>query len=494
MFTPTLPSCDSWANHDCRAVLKRKCPLSFLGMLLLSQWSAHIEPVEAQTFRAIYSFPGTYPWSDPYYGSFDTNLTGAGPRCTLFLSQNFLYGTAEIGGTSGTGTIFKLDTDGSGFTNLHNFAEAVDIEPRNSDGAWPIAGLTLSGDTLYGAAFQGGAHTTGTIFSLATNGDSFRTLYSFSTINPGFVNADGAQPAAELTVSGNVVYGSTYFGGPAGVGTLFNLNTDGSGFDSWSTVGGGIATLVLSNHVLYGPTPGGGSSNNGTVFRLNPDWTGSTTLYSFSGGSDGAVPRAGLLLFDNVLYGTTTAGGNGGLGTVFKLNIDGTGFATLHSFADEEGTPNRGTLVLLGHNLFGITAIFPQRGVLYSLSTNGTGFTILHTFSGPGDINGSNPLGGLAASGYTLYGTTSIGGSAGTGTIFSLSLQPQLSVFPSGQNVVVTWPTSYVGVDYGGFVLESTTNLSGAWATPLPAPVVVNGQYTVTNPIAGSQQFFRLSQ
>jgi hypothetical protein len=32
------------------------------------------------------------------------------------------------------------------------------------------------------------------------------------------------------------------------------------------------------------------------------------------------------------------------------------------------------------------------------------------------------------------------------------------------------------------------------WTTNSPAPVVVNGQNTVTNPISGAQQFFRLSQ
>jgi uncharacterized repeat protein (TIGR03803 family) len=110
------------------------------------------------------------------------------------------------------------------------------------------------------------------------------------------------------------------------------------------------------------------------------------------------------------------------------------------------------------------------------------------------NLTGAGPWCTLFLPQNVLYGTTSIGGTSGTGTIFSLSLQPQLTILPSGQNVVVTWPTSYVGIDYSGFVLESTTNLSGAWTTTLPAPVVVNAQYTVTNPIAGSEQFFRLSQ
>jgi uncharacterized repeat protein (TIGR03803 family) len=218
-----------------------------------------------------------------------------------------------------------------------------------------------------------------------------------------------------------------------------------------------------------------------------------TTLYSFTGGTDGTQPMAGLLLSGNVLYGTTSSGGASGQGTVFKLNIDGTGFATLHSFANTEGTPNRGTLVLLGNNLFGMASYFPQGGTVFSLNTNGTGFTVLHSFTGGSD--GGQPFGGLTASGSALYGTTGTGGSANLGTIFSLSLLPQLVIVPSGQNVILSWPTNYAGLDYGGFTPQSTTNLSSpVWTSNLPAPVVVNGQNTVTNPVSGMQQYFRLSQ
>ena len=74
--------------------------------------------------------------------------------------------------------------------------------------------------------------------------------------------------------------------------------------------------------------------------------------------------------------------------------------------------------------------------------------------------------------------------------IFSISLPPQLTITPATANVVLSWPTNFTG-----FTLQSTTNLaSTVWSTNLPAPAVVNGQYTVTNPISGTQQFFRLSQ
>jgi len=99
---------------------------------------------------------------------------------------------------------------------------------------------------------------------------------------------------------------------------------------------------------------------------------------------------------------------------------------------------------------------------------------------------------GLILSGNTLYGTASGGGAWGGGTVFSLSLPlPQLAIIQSGTNVVLSWLANFTG-----FTVQSTTNLvsPAVWTPVAPAPVVVNGQNTVTNPISGTQQFYRLSQ
>lgn len=151
----------------------------------------------------------------------------------------------------------------------------------------------------------------------------------------------------------------------------------------------------------------------------------------------------------STLYGTTVFGGSSGNGTLFALNTDGTGFTTLHSFA---GRPNLST----------------------GLISSGAG---------------------LFLSGNTLYGTTFSGGTYGDGTVFSFSFPPKLTLIPFETNVILSWPINYVGFDYTGFTLQSTTNLgSPVWTPESLTPVVVNGQNTVTNPIPSIQQFFRLSQ
>src|SRR5439155_14845310 len=113
-------------------------------------------------------------------------------------------------------------------------------------------------------------------------------------------------------------------------------------------------------------------------------------------------------------------------------------------------------------------------------------------FSGGRD--GATPVANLILSGNTLYGTTYGGGDLGDGTVFSISLPvtpPQLTISPSGADIILTWPTNAAG-----FTLQSTTNLvsPALWTTNSPVPVVVNGQNAVTNPISGTQQFYRLSQ
>jgi len=110
----------------------------------------------AQTFTNLYSFTATSGVS-PF-----TNGDGAGPNAGVILSGTTLYGTAQGGGSSGNGTLFRINTDGKGFTNLHDFSVV-------NDGATPSAGLILSNNTLYGTALRGGSSGNGTVFKVNHN-------------------------------------------------------------------------------------------------------------------------------------------------------------------------------------------------------------------------------------------------------------------------------------------------------------------------------------
>jgi len=474
--------------------------------------------VIAQTFTTLHSF-SALSGSSPY-----TNSDGASPDATLILSGNTLYGTAPYGGSFGKGTVFAVNIDGTGFTILHTFTATSGFPSfTNSDGATPLGGLILSGNTLYGTAVFGGSSDNGTVFKVNTDGTAFSTLHRFTS------GSDGAHPIAGLVLSGNTLYGTAGYGGHSDNGTVFKVNTDGTGFtnlhsftalipyytNSFETVfhtncdgafpqGG----LILSGDTLYGTANEGGSSGGGTVFAINADGTGFTTLHSFSGStstnSDGANPVAGLILSGNTLYGTTP-------GTVFALNTGGTGFTNLYSFTaggfnssgiytNCDGASPQASLILSGNTLYGTAERGGSSGsgTVFAVNTAGTGFTNLHTFMAINITNsgGAYPYGGLVLSGNTLYGTAFRGGSSGAGTVFSLSFAPQLTITPSGANVILMWLTNAAGFDYTGLTLQSTTNLVSPelWTTVSPGPVIIGGKNTVTNLVSGTQQFFRLSQ
>jgi len=479
--------------------------------------------VTAQTFTNLHTFTGV---SD-----------GDGPLGGLVLSGNTLYGTAAYGGGASVGTVFRVNTDGTGFTNLHSFTAAPGPLYTNSDGFRPFAGLILSGNTLYGAATRGGAGGAGTLFKLNTDGTGFTILYSFTAASgtyPDVTNSDGAYPAVDLVLSGNTLFGAAAGGGTNSFGTLFKVNTNGAGFSVLHTFtvpdpGTGANSdgaypecgLILSGNTLYGATTWGGAGSGGTVFKVDTNGSGFVTLHAFTAvtinpdftqtNSDGSEPSPGLILSGNTLYGTAYYGGSSGNGTVFKLNTDGTGFTNLHSFTalsaanpytNSDGAFPEAGLILSGNTLYGAADQGGAGGVgtLFKLNTDGTGFTNLYSFTAtsgtyPYEINsdGAYPATALVLSGNTLYGTTYTGGSSGRGTVFSLSLgavsAPQLSVIRSAAAIILTWPTNATG-----FTLQSTTNLGSpaAWITNSPAPVVVNGQNTVTNATSGTRKFYRL--
>ena len=134
------------------------------------------------------------------------------------LSGSTLYGTALLGGTNRTGTVFAVNTDGTGFRTLHIFTATNAPRHTNSDGAAPYAGLILSGNTLYGAACAGGSSGKGTVFAVNTDGTGFTTLHSFTG------GRDGATPYAGLMLSGNTFYGRRIMAALTAMVTVFSLS------------------------------------------------------------------------------------------------------------------------------------------------------------------------------------------------------------------------------------------------------------------------------
>ena len=238
---------------------------------------------------------------------------GAYPQGSLVQGgDGWFYGTTFSGGSNAYGTVIKISTNGA-LTLLHSFDFA--------NGAYPRASLAVGQDgAFYGTASGGGTYNVGSVFRIAPNG-AFTNLHSF-------LSTDGANPYAGLTLgSDGYFYGTTYQGGTGGGnGTVFRIATNGALTSLHSFTGGNDgafpdAVLALgSDGNLYGTTSGGGTNyGSGTIFRMTTAGV-LTTLYTFTGGNDGASPGAGLVMGgDGSFYGTTSLGGPNQYGTVFRL-------------------------------------------------------------------------------------------------------------------------------------------------------------------------------
>jgi uncharacterized repeat protein (TIGR03803 family) len=410
------------------------------------------------------------------------------------------YGGAGYTGanSTGTGTVFRITHPGT-LTNLYRFG-------GGDDGAWPQAGLAPGSDgNFYGSTAYQGANGWGTVFRVAPSG-------LFSTVT-ALDSSSGAAQSVLVAGMDGTLYTMGVFCNTSGLGTVLSVTPGGAvsvlwSFDGASGFTGWYAdTLVQgADGNFYGATQLGGpeftgifgNGGQGTAFVMTPDGT-LTTLVSFDG-TNGYAPTALVQAADGDLYGVTGQGGpgfrgsGGGYGTIFKLSTNGT-LTTLALFNRTNGSTPTSLIQASDGNFYGTTydgGTSGGYGTVFKMTADGT-LTSLLSFN---RTNGANPYYAplLQDSDGSFYGTTYSGGASNRGTIFRLTLTPlapQLSIIPAAGNVILSWPTNAIG-----FTLQSATNLgpSAIWTTNFPAPVVVNGQNAVTNPISGTQQFFRLSK
>jgi uncharacterized repeat protein (TIGR03803 family) len=434
------------------------------------------------------------------------------------LSDGAFYAVASTGGANNSGAILTFKKGDPQPTPIFSFSAASGPQsgptaPTNSDGVGPEGGLVLANDGfLYGTTSTGGQFGSGAIFRVSTAG-VLTTLHTFSATDANGLNTDGSTARAKLVQAndGNL-YGTTVFGGPSAEGVIFRISpsgvfsivfafpaVDANGFNVSGTQPS--APLILaSDGNLYGVAERGGANGLGTVFAVTPAGQFSL-LHTFSAGPtatnfDGGLPAASLMQArDGNLYGTTSAFGDQGFGTIFRITLQGV-FTTMYSFNDNVMGANpfdsanpAGPLVegpdgtLYGTAAQGGGAGF---GTVFTLSPSGT-YSLAYSFGAiPG--TGGNPSGGLifGADG-NLYGITLgqafpdfFSGLASTAFVLASTSAPSLV------NLSVSPASAFIGDDFT-LSWSSPTSIECAFFTQQEiGPVAPSGTITVSVGVAGT--------
>ena len=373
------------------------------------------EPAQSQTYKVIHNFTyfgGATPYAGPVFDRFGN-----------------LWGTANTGGSYGSGGVYKLSRRGSSW----KYSLEYSLKGQ-SDGAGPAFG-TLAigpGGALFGTT-EGGGYL-GTSFVICPGTDC---TWKESVVHSFGHGTDGNEPIGGVAfdAAGNF-YGTTLLGGAYANGTVWQASRSGKGWitrviysfgtdatDAFNAVAG-VTVDVQGN--LYGTTSFGGAFGVGAIYKLTPSASGWTEsiLYSFQGLDDGQNPVGGLILDQaGNLYGTTFDGGVNGGGTVYELSPSGT-FTTLYSFTGGYGGPyNKLTLDAQG-NLYGFTNAEGTYGYgsVFKLTPGNSGWTLTDLYDFTNGTDGGSPYGSLAVDkDRNVFGTAVTGGANNQGVLFEIT-------------------------------------------------------------------------
>lgn len=382
-------------SRNLNAVLKTAASSMFLLALL----TLNVTQAQAQTETVLHRFTG--------------GADGAHPRAGLVLDAlGNLYGTTDLGGAYGLGTVFQIAPAGK-LRVLYAFQ-------GGSDGQQPRSTLVRDAEgDLFGTTAFGGAFGEGTVFEITRTGKK-KLLHAFMG------GADGAEPGGMIRDGQGNLFGTTIGG------TVFEIAANGTektvylfqGIPDGAAPFGDLIEDGKGN--FYGTTFYGGVYGNGTVFELDHNGQ-EKVIYSFQGFSngrkDGVEPFGGVVRRNGKLFGTTWVGGPSDVGTVFEIAPDGTekllqtfqigtggSYPTASLIVDESGNL-QGTTYFGGTNGFGTVFEITPDGVL----------TTLYNFQG--NTDGAGPQSKLVRDKQgNLYGTTYAGGPTDNGTVYKLVL------------------------------------------------------------------------
>jgi uncharacterized repeat protein (TIGR03803 family) len=472
---------------------------------------------------------------------------GAMPVASLVQSSNGLfYGTTQLGGSNGAGTVFSMTANGT-ITSIYSFAASNDSVgpftslaqdaagnfygassnnavldagnifemtpdgqlatlysfPAGIHGNWPAGALTPGLDgNFYGMTTNGGAYGSGGVFRITPAG-LVTNLYSFTGLEDGFSPAGQLALGTDGNFYGVTAFENIVYQGITNLfyGTVFKI-TSGGALTTLYKLDGAVnftdgvepdAGLVqASDGNFYGTTYKGYyinlngtiyDSSHGTVFRVTPDGD-FTTLTAFNNFDDGAFPESVLVEGpDGSLYGTTTSGGPGGQGTIYRIS-----FASAPQILAQ---PVNQTNVVGSSVTFNVT-VFGAPQLSYQWQQNGVNLNDVGNITGSGArILTLNNITSASAGTYSVLVSNALGSVASSGALLTVEVPPSFqSAAQTGGTFTFTWSATPGQV----YQVQATTNLtSGNWTNLGGAVTAATSTLSASNAISSTgQKFYRV--
>ena len=347
---------------------------------------------------------------------------GVQPQAALVAdSAGDLFGTTGSGGTNGCGTVFEIAAGTNVVTTLVNFDWNAQETPDS-----PL--LVDSAGNLFGTTIDGGSNYAGTLFEVAAGTHSLTTLVNF--------NSYGEPEGSLVEDSAGDIFGTDYSGPFETYGAVFEVaaGTHALSFPyRFTQMSSGAypesGLMADSAGDIFGTTSAGGTYGDGTVFEIAAGTHAFTTLANFNS-TDGASP--GVIVLDGAgdIFGVTSAGGSSNDGTVFEIAAGTQVLTTLANFNGNNGKTPEGLAEDSAGDLVGTTSAGGGSGdgTVFEIAAGTKALTTLFNFNGK---NGNNPMAGLLTDGRgDLFGTTYSGGAtpSGNGTVFEISGSAQITV------------------------------------------------------------------
>lgn len=349
-------------------------------------------------------------------------------------AQEFLWGVTKYGGTGNQGVVYRISTNGTSFATFGSFNGSNGSTPGDGAGLTQLPyGVGMIGITELGTP----GSCSGCLGAAFTIDQSGSAINVFSDLQ--FSDSQGSRPTGKMTLgydnsyialgsaggqhnNGSVVAFKFVLAGSPKVPTYTTQLLSSFEGQNGSSPKGSLVMADDGN--MFGMTERGGANGKGVIFLFKRIPTNTITpLVHFNGIDNGSNPVGNLITgSDGKLYGMTKNGGVNDLGVLFSLNQDGSNFKTLYHFSNTSGGNPKGSLVeFTDGRIYGMTSSGGSAGfgTIFSITTDGT-FNKIFDFDG---TNGKSPVGDLtvSTSGDAMFGTAFSGGANEKGTLFKLT-------------------------------------------------------------------------